>query len=427
MKYPLSEIVNYFSNLLATSSGYAIAMSYDRLFYLVYFSIPLWLIFFWWIYNSYRKNHDLSLLLLCAGPLFLLYKLGVVREGGHSIHFFLLWSAIFLIILIWSQKYNHSKILKWVTFVTILFLIFSTYFTAYILWPHEEYTEINSEFFSNGIVDAFEKASKPYHQSKIFNIENYLSYLYDDSNFENIRISEKNKIIQYYDDLPESILNKIGNSSIDVIPWDNAIIYANDYNWQSRPILQSFNSYNPTLDNFDAKFLSSNNSPQLLLYTWKSIDGRFSAFDTPSSLRSILCNYEIIEQDYRTTLFEKAGSKCLEPISISNQTVFFGQSVLVPKIEDGYLFAKIHIKQNPLGKISDFVYKSPHVRIQLNDNSFHHRFIYPNAENGIILSSNPTTPLLLYDIKKFTLYTTHPNYFDDEIKIEYFKINLFSN
>jgi len=425
MKFPIDVLDNYFFNMISISSGYSIAMSIDRLFFPVYFSIPLWGVYFWWIIDSYKKNSDLKFFFISAGMLFLMYKLGVVREGGHTLHFFIFWSAIMLIFLIIANKKKISKALKWTTISLIIFFSFSAMFTAYILWPLEKYSNIDNEFVFNGIEDSFKRIFNIYSKSKIQYIPNYLNFLYDDSSFDRIRNSEKEKIIQSYPIIPPRTLQLIANQTVDVFPWDNALLYAYDFNWKPRVILQSIGAYTPELDMLDSESLQKTDSPKYLLYEWKSIDGRFAAFDTPITYRTILCNYHLVDKFEKWNVFEKNQTTICSETLIEQKQVQFGEKVTVPKPREGYVFVKIEINQNTLGKFSDIIYKSPHVFIKLNENERSHRFIYPNAVGGLILAVHPQipdTPLLVYDINSFTIHTDYENYFDNTINIEFFEI-----
>ena len=427
MKYPLSEFFSYVDTMFSIQSGYAIAMSIDKLIYPGYLAIPLWSLFFILLFVSFKKKYDLKIFFISAGPLFLFYKLGIVREdAGHSIYFFLLWPVIIFIYLIIFRDKLSSK-LKFVLISFIVSFILIALITIYIPFPL-----ISSDDNSNPTIDTIvfvnERIFDLYSKSHVTKLPNYISFIVDDNNFEHIRISEKEKIREYYSQIPITMINKIENHTVDVIPWDNAILYAHDLNWKPRLVLQSYSAYTAKLDSLDAQFLASEESPQFLLYEWKSIDSRFPAFTAPESLRTVMCNYHSVEVLKRVVLLEKnEQNTCSFLMPISSQETTFGKKVIVPNLIEGdYLFAKIHIKQNILGKISDLFYKSPHVRIQLNDNVFGYRFIYPTAENGILLSANPDVAniSLGYNITKFEFKTEYENFFEKEIKIEFFEIKI---
>ena len=427
MKFPITALDGYYINMISISSGYAIAMSIDRLLFPVYFAIPLWGLYFWWIVDSFKKSRDLKFFFISAGVLFLTYKLGVVREGGHALHFFLFWSAIMLIFLIISKKNKIPTLLKYTTICFVAFFVFSTMFTAYIIWPSEKYSSIDSNFVINGISETKDRFLKAYSSPKIQFLPNYITYLSDDITFETIRNIEKEKIKEFYPSIPKNTLETIGKNSIDVIPWDNALLYAYDLNWTPRFFLQSIGAYTSHLDKLDAEFFMSENAPLYILYEWKSIDGRFPAFDTPLTYRTILCNYEIVDTFEKWYLLKRSENKiCTNMVSIQKIEIKFGEEVLVPKSTENYVFVKIFVKENVLGKASNLLYKSPHVFIQLNNNEISHRFVYPTAENGILLfvdSQTENTPLLKYNVNSFTIHTNYENYFEDIISIEFFEMS----
>jgi len=64
--------------------------------------------------------------------------------------------------------------------------------------------------------------------------------------------------------LPKDIIQKIGDAKVDVYPWDYTIIPANGFNFQPRPILQSYAAYTSWLDLQDATHFESSTAPTRL-------------------------------------------------------------------------------------------------------------------------------------------------------------------
>jgi len=275
---------------------------------------------------------------------------------------------------------------------------------------------------------------KPYQNPHLLKYPDYLQYLINDDTYEPIRIANKERIISSYPPIfsPNILNNIIGNQTVDVYPWDISLLYAYDLNWTPRPVLGSPSAYTVHLDKLDASFYQQENSPNFILYKQIAIDNRYYLFDQPATLREISCNYhKIKDMGWDFFLLEKNSKNiCLEENKISEEDVKFGQEVRIPSYEDGYLFAKVYVKQNILGKLSNLVYKSPLVFIQLNDINNQFRFIYPTAENGILLSESndlaTKSPIMKNNFHSFKITTDFESFFQEKIRIEFVEVKVNS-
>jgi len=109
----------------------------------------------------------------------------------------------------------------------------------------------------------------------------------------------------------------------------------------------------------------------------------------------------------------------------------------VPKIKNGYLFAKIYMDYNLLGKTAKLLYKPPGVNIRLtsNGNTSECRFILSTARNGIFLSQYISKIRNLFDVwegkmnnnldlDSITISTEYPYFYDKNIRVEFFEVPL---
>jgi hypothetical protein len=109
---------------------------------------------------------------------------------------------------------------------------------------------------------------------------NYLKF--DNSNLDYVR-------------LPENILKKIGNETVDVFPWEISTIYKNKLTYNPRPVIQTHMAYDAYLDNKNFLKLPSNNAPEYLLFSVEDIDGRHPFFTESKTKRAILTHYKMEE------------------------------------------------------------------------------------------------------------------------------------
>jgi len=431
MGYPLASFLDYLINLPSVISGYTIAMAMNKFtdfarFAFVGFALVGWSLYFWLILDSARKKRkNLKILFISSGILFISFRIGFVRED-HAFIFFTLWLAVLLIFLCTLKIPKNHNFLKYSIVIVLIVFVFVGNSALHLTVEKINTLEISEQIgFLTKVVDS-------YQYQHFLRYPNYFQYFMNNDMYEPQRIADKEKIKSEYPPISKNILNTIGNQTVDVYPWDISFLYANDLNWHPRPVLGAYNSYNVPLDNLDAQFYQQKNSPNFILYKQESIDNRYYLFDEPATTREILCNYHKIEDlGSSFSLFSKNSENvCLEKNKISEVEVQFGQNVTVPSTKDGYVFAKIYVNQNTLGKLSNLVYKSPLVFIQLNDIKNQHRFIYPTAENGILLSASTdlvkSSSIMKNNFQSFVITTDFESFFEEKIRIEFFEVKINS-
>jgi len=440
---PVNQILNYFSSSLDIASGYSIGVSIDvapDLFLL--FPVSAGVLILFWTKEYYKNSREnLKFLLISPVVVFFFYKIGFVRsDPPHLMYSFLLFSGFFLI-LIFLDKKSTNRLLR---FSTYGFVILLTFTGIIALSAVQIYFEENTLNVSGSLQRSIKLITAFYTNSNLNSFLQELEYFNDES-FSPIRDTQKQKIIQEYP-LSQKTIDLLNNNNVDVIPWDIAQLYALGFNYHPRPVFQSQSTYTSTLDETNARFFEKESSPQFVLYEKKSIDGRFPTFEDPATLRTLICHYSTVGFDESTLILEKNNkNSCDEEKVIATQEGRFNERISVPSSQ-GYIFAKISVNQNLLGKLLSYFYKPPQIFIKVNDESTY-RFIYPTAENGILLSSGQELKndcsLILEDVTSFQIIDEFQQidpsqrfsgntkfillspemYFENIIKIEFMEIN----
>jgi hypothetical protein len=124
---------------------------------------------------------------------------------------------------------------------------------------------------------------------------------------------------------------------------------------------------------------------------------------------------------------------------ILSKKVEYNQKQIIPKSNNGLIFAKIKIKENTLSMIYNKIYKLPLLYIYVYTNTLVKKYrIIPNmAENGFILSPLVETRqdiqnvflkniLNESDVKSILVNWEYGNkiFFNNEFEIELYKINF---
>lgn len=291
-------------------------------------------------------------------------------------------------------------------FLNILILFF------FILWTLFEYT--NKRLLIAGLVSicAFFLSMSVHgnwnrHESlgpiKIHNLYNYVF------NYHSL-LEEKQKESDNYVAhlaLPDSILNLIGDHTVDIYPWNYAIVAKNNLHWVPRPVLNSYAAYTEWLDARDAEHFDSEKSPRFMIWEltdldqngnlFESIDGRYILNDEPKALVRFFSNYNLKLKTSKYLIYEKRQiplvAEVAKEIPVSAQT--FDTWIEVPADSSVYITrAKIEIDKTFKGLLKSWLYKGEifHLYYELeNGKVYSHRIVPKSAEDGLWLN-----PFVIY-------------------------------
>ena len=400
----VEQLAMYLQNGFEVSSGYTAAMSknvFENISTPI--SILSWLILFVILYSSKSHKTDRKLILLSIIPLFIFFKLGIVRNDfSHVFHFFYFWAFI---IYLNGLTIKRSTILKIVAFSLVIILVISGFSIQTTRSP-QILDYLSNVFFQSSVL----------YWEKLFVLQN-------PDSFDNFKRATKENLKTKLS-ISNSTLLLLEGKTIETFPWGVTYLYAHNLEWNSWAISQPFSSYTSKLDVLNSKHIIDNKtSPDVVFLRDQTIDKRFPFFDEPSTLRAIFCNYEPIAIDGNFLILQKGINNCSPLKLLTRISATFNERVEVPKHNGDYLYAKIQINYNSLGKLSSVFYKPPEVKVILNDED-RHRFIPDPAKNGILLSTSEAVkdvfPILNYEIKSLK-FVTDESFYDESIQIEFFE------
>jgi hypothetical protein len=355
-----------------------------------------------------NKSNLMWFILLSSGFVFISFKHGLIRHDGHVYIFFANVLLVFCsMYMVYKKQFTLLSCRLSLTLICVL--------VAFIVegYPHLV------------IPNALGKLKTVYSAAS----------LATDNAAGKARILEnaKSKMKQAYS-LNNETLKHIADTPVDILPWEISMAFAHDLNWSPRPVFQCYSGYTHKLDMINSQYFESADAPKFLLYAFGTIDGRYPPFDTPATFRTILRNYEPEFIDHGFIFLRKTDTRYfLPPKTISAIDTELGKSVSAPKTKNGYLYAKIYMEYNLLGKIANLVYKSPGVNIKLtgDNGTFEHRFIFSPAQNGIFLSQyidnvedlfNVWDGKLNNNLDTFIISAENRYFYDKYIRVEFFEV-----
>jgi hypothetical protein len=101
------------------------------------------------------------------------------------------------------------------------------------------------------------------------------------------------KMRAYYH-VPGPMLLPLRSGTVDIAPFDIEIAYAYGLAWRPRPILQTYSAYTPLLDELDAEHFTGDGAPdRVLFYTFAAADYRYPMFEEPRTTWALLHRYRV--------------------------------------------------------------------------------------------------------------------------------------
>ncbi len=166
----------------------------------------------------------------------------------------------------------------------------------------------------------------------------------------------------------------VGSRTVDVVTFDQGLVFLNGLTWHPRPVFQSYSAYTSELTAINARFFKRPDAPEFVIMGLRTIDGRLATTDDPETLMVLVRDYEavLVEDDY---LLLRRACPSLHASAAGNmparaaaagperETVEiqerFNRRIDVPSIEGPCLVMSISIDYTGAGRFIKFLYKVP--------------------------------------------------------------------
>lgn len=320
---------------------------------------------------------------------YILFKQGFTRGDAQHIEEF----YMYFIILAMLFAINNEKPHTWTNKIQITSTIFILVIFCFkiSLYPID-----------------FGQTLKRFDKSKY-----YLQISQTKSSFSDLFSNEKSF------NLPQRIIDKIGQQSVDVIPWNMMMAFENKLNFTQRPIFQSYSAYNKFLGDLNASFYQSDEAPKFVLYELQTIDYRYPLFDEPKTQLIILRNYSCVDTfnlNNRLVLLleKKKNASKIKLVKSKSYQLHINDSIIPQENR----FYEILIEKKIKGKIKSLVFHSPSIQLSIQTVSGR-KNVYRTSKN-LLESGIYVTPL--FSNTEDTYRYLNKSIENDSNKIQSFKI-----
>jgi len=153
--------------------------------------------------------------------------------------------------------------------------------------------------------------------------------------------------------------------SVDVYPWDAAVVLAHGLDYRPRPVFQSFAVFNPRLLQINAEHLNSDRAASTLVFGLGTIDGRFLAQDEGALWPMLASLYDVEEvSEGYALLRRRASPRRLMWESGPQARTRWSQPIMIPQ-GDGPVWVQIDVQKTLMGRVVDLLFKAPVIGLVL--------------------------------------------------------------
>jgi len=184
----------------------------------------------------------------------------------------------------------------------------------------------------------------------------------------------------------------VGTHSIDLINFEQGVLWLNGLQPRLRPVFQSYSAYTPPLMAKNLRFFQSGRAPEFVLLRLNSIDYRLPAEDDALVLAELPRRYDFVLQSDHGLLLRR---RPLQPSvrdfrrePIFSQKANVGETLSVPAETDHALWLQVEFTLSPLVQFRSYWYRPPVLWLVITDQNqreTRYRIVPSVAAEGFLL------------------------------------------
>jgi hypothetical protein len=206
-------------------------------------------------------------------------------------------------------------------------------------------------------------------------------------------------------DLPK-LREIVGRSSVDVFGQHQCFALFNGMNYHPRPVFQGHAALNAHLMRLNEQFYLSKAAPDYVLFEFSPIDHKFPPLEDAMLLRDLLINYEFVAAEEPFLLLKLKSFDAPRLALLRDGVVRLGEPIQLEDFGDASLWMEISVKPSLLGRIREFFYKPPKIRLAIWSTSSSVRPARFPAPVPMLSAGFLASPLLLRGSDVSNLYSS---------------------
>jgi hypothetical protein len=277
------------------------------------------------------------------------------------------------------------------------------------------------------------------YKSEILRVNNFVEFAgnFNELKKKSIQESERKTAVNL---LPQSFLDKIGDSKVDIYPWDYSIAGVNNLNWQPRVVIQSYAAYTSWLDKQNALHFSSQLAPEYLVWEnnktlqnvndseLNSLDSRYLLNDEPQTILELISHYDVCLSEEKFKLYKKRKEAIsFEKNNIVSTESTWGEWIPVPDFNLELLRAKLNFNKNIKQRIKSFLYKDEQfwVYMKLENGSINkYRIVPKNAADGLWINPYIFNHETVSKVEEIMFKCSNQNMLSPKLKVEWEEVGF---
>lgn len=164
---------------------------------------------------------------------------------------------------------------------------------------------------------------------------------------------------------------RIGESSVDVLGYEQGYAVLNGFNYQPRPVFQSYIATTAPLARLNADAFTASTGPQFVLQKIQPIDGRLSGLGDNLAMLAVMQHYRLTDYLTRFLVWERRPEIVapVDKVLLQESTVTWDEDVAVPDSGSDPIWCEIDLSLSLPGRLRGLAYKNAELSIRTLDQS----------------------------------------------------------
>lgn len=166
---------------------------------------------------------------------------------------------------------------------------------------------------------------------------------------------------------------EVGKSPIDIIDWDQGVLFLNGLDWRPRPVFHSYMTYSPQLQERNIAFMTGSRAPDFVLYQHQTRTEWFPTLAVTGILPVLLRDYAPVMSEGDYLLLARGPTRdtplLVDRPPMRSGSIRLGEDVQLADLIGseapaiGSVYLALDIERSLIGRAQNALYKPPPLRL----------------------------------------------------------------